>query len=332
MLEPVTTRLPDIQAHLLDTITPRTILVGHSLNSDLAALKIRHPFIIDTSIIYPHPRGPPLKSSLKWLAQKYLGREIQKHHGTIGHDSIEDARACLDLVKQKCERGPKWGTNEATGEPIFKRFARTSKPAKHSTNGTTNGRLGAVVDWGDPRRGHGSSAEVCIGCENDAQVVEGVKKAAIGDPDGNVGPKGGVDFVWARLRELEVVCGWWNRSKTADNAELRANALAQGATLDDSTDGTGVRSAALGEAVATTVNRIKEVYDSLPSCTAFIVYSGTGDPRETARLQALQQQFKKEYQTKKWDELSVKWTDAEEQALKRACKKAREGVGFITVK
>src|ERR1700742_4424962 len=87
MLEPVTTTLKDIQERLVKILKPRTILVGHSLESDLKALKMTHPFIFDTSIIYPHPRGPPLKSSLKWLAQKYLSREIQKHHGTTGHHS-----------------------------------------------------------------------------------------------------------------------------------------------------------------------------------------------------------------------------------------------------
>ena len=126
-LENVTTSLKNIQDRLLKEITPKHILIGHSLNSDLMALKLTHPFVIDTSILYPHPRGPPMKSSLKWLAQKYLGREIQKGHGTKGHDSIEDAQACLDLVKMKCERGPQWGTSEATVESIFKRLKRTPK-------------------------------------------------------------------------------------------------------------------------------------------------------------------------------------------------------------
>ena len=51
-----------------------------------------------------------------------------------------------------------------------------------------------------------------------------------------------------------------------------------------------------------------------------------------SRLQAMQQQFKREYKTKKWDELSVKWTDTEEQELKQAAKDARAGIGFMSVK
>ncbi|KAF5022230.1 hypothetical protein F66182_5715, partial [Fusarium sp. NRRL 66182] len=45
-------------------------------------------------------------------------------------------------------------------------------------------------------------------------------------------------------------------------------------------------------------------------------------------------QWRKEYNTpgNKWDELSIKWTDVEEQALKEAARKARSGIGFIGVK
>jgi RNA exonuclease 1 len=51
-----------------------------------------------------------------------------------------------------------------------------------------------------------------------------------------------------------------------------------------------------------------------------------------SRLQAMQAQFKREYKIKKWDQLSVKWTDVEEQALKKAVREAREGIAFIGVK
>ena len=323
LLEGVTTTLSDIQKKLMqDFLTPQTILIGHSLNSDLNALKITHPYIIDTSLVFPHPRGPPLKSSLKWLTQKYLSREIQRGHGTSGHDSVEDARACLDLVKQKCEKGKIWGTSEASGEPIFKRLARANRPKRDKANpiGDDEPRTGAVVDWGDPTRGYGNAARVAISCESDADVARGISRAVRGDDDNRVVPRGGVDFVFARLRELEAHRGWWNRSKTADNTSLRDNAT----HARDSTS--------LESAVSTTVSRIAEIHDSLPPCTAFIMYSGSGDPRELAEMQALHQKFREEYRVKKWDELSVHWTDVEEQKQRAACRKARLGVGFVVVK
>lgn len=322
-LEPVTTTLRDVQSRILKLLHPRTILIGHSLNSDLDALRLTHPFIVDTSIIYQHPRGPPLKSSLKWLSQKYLGREIQKGHGTQGHDSIEDARACLDLVKQKCERGSTWGTSEAVGESIFKRLARASTTGSNSSSGI-DGKTGAVVDWGNPERAFGALTKVCIACQNDEQVVEGVRKAVNGDDDGTLVPGGGVDFTWARLRELESLRGWINDRAKPGFAD--PDATPNLAKVDNSNP------AGFAATVTRTVSHLAVIYAALPPCTLFIVYSGTGDPREMARLQATQQTFKKEFQTKKWDQLSVKWTDVEEQALKTACKEARKGCGFVTIK
>lgn len=334
-LDPVTTTLADIQRKLLEILTPRTILVGHSLNADLNALKLTHPFIVDTAIIYPHPRGPPLKCSLKWLSQKYLGKEIQK--GLTGHDSIEDARAVLELVKQKCEKGERWGTSDAANESIFRRLSRASRPGK--TNVPGEGRTGAVVDWGSPERGFGSQATVAIGCNNDDEVVAGVDRAVNGDESDPSIPGGGVDFTWARLRELEVLRGWCNRRPDPNNANESTTCpppLSEETTTTTTTAPSTVSDPplpTLSAAVSRTVSHITRIYDSLPPCTLFIVYSGTGDPREVSRLQALHKIYREEFHARKpWDELSVKWTDREEQALRRACERAREGCGFLTVK
>ena len=320
-LENVTTSLKDIQDRLLKEITPKHILIGHSLNADLMALKLTHPFVIDTSILYPHPRGPPMKSSLKWLAQKYLSREIQKGHGTQGHDSIEDARACLDLVKMKCERGPQWGTSEATVESIFKRLKRIPK-ARSPNDASNGGKTGAIVDQGAPEKNFGSMASYCVGCADDAGVVAGVRRAVLGDEDGSYVPGGGVDFTWARFQELAAFRGWWNENRRH---------VSDYTPQDPTPTSTESPSTALAKAVTKTVSNIKAVRDVLPPCTLLVVYSGTGDPRELARLQEMQRTFKREYTVKKWDELSVKWSDTEEQALKTACRKARESLGFVTI-
>ena len=440
-LENVTTTLPGIQSRLLQLFTSSTVLLGHSLESDLAAMKLTHPFIVDTSLIYPHPRGPPLRSSLKFLTQKYLRREIQ-NAGGAGHDSVEDARAVLDLVKLKCEKGPKWGTSEAAGEPIFRRIGR-------SVGREGKARTTAIVDYGTPERGYGKEATVAIGCGSDEEIVKGVERAVNGDPAGELVKGGGVDFVWARLRELEAFRGWANNNRgygvvdglhgdgkngsgskrtandgdendgttgerttamatseeeSRDGADGASNDRAAGDGEDDNgaeasampaeTDGTasddrkntgselqlvpspnpaqtlapaemdGTASAdtknpppgptlapapappppaptspsnhppppTLSTKLTTTISHITRIHGSLPPCTLLIVYSGTGDPREVGRLQKMQTQYRKEFKVKKWDELSVKWTDDEEQALRRAVEGARWGVGFVGVK
>lgn len=337
MLDPVTTTLADIQNRLLDILTPRTILLGHSLDSDLKAIQLAHPFVVDTSILFPHPRGPPLKSSLKFLALKYLNREVQKGDGTIhGHDSIEDAKTCLDLVKKKCEKGKAWAAGDVQGENIFKRLARAGTAYRatagpEATGGLPVGKTSAAVDWGDATRSACNAATVTMCCKSDAEVEAGIIRAVKGDPDGLEVPGGGVDFVWARMRELEAHQGWWNRNKLpAADAPGGPPPQPQSSPSDPSSSPTPPLEACL----TALTQRLKRIYDALPPCTAFILLSGTGDPREMSRLQAVQAQFRKEYNTpgSKWDQLSVRWTDAEDQALRRAVKAARSGIGFIGVK
>ncbi|KAF4530573.1 hypothetical protein B566_EDAN006778 [Ephemera danica] len=82
MLKNVTCSLRDVQSVLLNLFSKDTILIGHSLNSDLMVLKLIHYNVVDTSIVYPH-------------------REES------GHDSKEDAVACMDLMKLKVKEAAK---------------------------------------------------------------------------------------------------------------------------------------------------------------------------------------------------------------------------------
>lgn len=225
----------------------------------------------------------------------------------------------------KCEKGVKWGISEASGEPIFKRLSRTPRTGT-VTSSVLNGKTGAIVDHGNPERNFGAAANICIGCTDDSGVVNAIKRTVHGDEDGKLIPGGGVDFTWARMRELEILRGWTNDHRSPNAGLDPATTSNQNAVYDD------LSPTALSSAVAQTVRHIGLIYASLPPCTLFIVYSGTGDAREMGRLQSLQRQFKQEYATKKWDELRIKWTDVEDQALRKACGKAREGVGFVAVK
>lgn len=83
---------------VLSFISSSTILIGHSLEGDLEALKIIHRLVLDTSLLFGVTKNSStLKQSLKSLAKKLLSRDIQKG-GSKGHDSLEDATAALDLV------------------------------------------------------------------------------------------------------------------------------------------------------------------------------------------------------------------------------------------
>ena len=61
----VKTALPDVQKLLCKIINAKSIIVGHSLESDLIALKLLHTMVIDTAIVFPHAQGPPFKRALR---------------------------------------------------------------------------------------------------------------------------------------------------------------------------------------------------------------------------------------------------------------------------
>ncbi|KYO35996.1 RNA exonuclease 1-like protein isoform C [Alligator mississippiensis] len=97
--------LRDVQAVLLNMFSADTILIGHSLESDLFALKFIHCTVVDTSVVFPHRLGMPYKRALRTLMADYLKRIIQDN--VEGHDSSEDARACMELMIWKIKEDAK---------------------------------------------------------------------------------------------------------------------------------------------------------------------------------------------------------------------------------
>lgn len=140
-LSGVTATLKDIHKLLAWFINADTLIVGHSLDSDLHALKLAHQCVCDTSALYPHHKvsfkaqmyidvctcifkkhrfivifvtvfvfsqGLPFKNSLKKLALEVLGLVIQDAgidaDHPQGHDSAQDASIALELALRKFER------------------------------------------------------------------------------------------------------------------------------------------------------------------------------------------------------------------------------------
>lgn len=100
--------------------------MGHSLENDFMALKLIHNKILDTSVLFPHTRGSNYKNALKFLVQRYLS---QMEFQASEHNSIEDAKMCLELVKLKLQNGPDFGTNQADSESLFKFFQNLKIPS-----------------------------------------------------------------------------------------------------------------------------------------------------------------------------------------------------------
>ena len=74
-----------------------TIIIGHSLENDLRAMKLIHEKVIDTAILYRGDATYPGKPPLARIYKKYIQKPFREDP-EAGHDSAEDARAAFELV------------------------------------------------------------------------------------------------------------------------------------------------------------------------------------------------------------------------------------------
>ncbi|KAI1701118.1 putative RNA exonuclease pqe-1 [Ditylenchus destructor] len=89
--------LKQVREKLFRLVNSETILIGHSLEHDLRALRVVHEKVVDTALVWRHSKGPNFKWALRDLAKTMLNKEIQNGR----HDSKEDALTCLELMKKK---------------------------------------------------------------------------------------------------------------------------------------------------------------------------------------------------------------------------------------
>jgi RNA exonuclease 1 len=132
-----------------------TILIGHHLVHDMGALKIAHGRFIDTSVVFDHFRGPMMKPALKWLAQRWLGKDIQSKRDRVGHCPEEDARTCAQLVRKKLEHGIGFGRAPRDTTSIFETL---------SERDLTTAYVGSAAPL------YGSQATTVVDCNRDDEV------------------------------------------------------------------------------------------------------------------------------------------------------------------
>ncbi|GMP27902.1 hypothetical protein CsSME_00003687 [Camellia sinensis var. sinensis] len=104
-LDGVTCSLANVQESMKKLLRDgKTILIGHSLNNDLKALKLDHGRVIDTSLIFKHGDEANFRRpSLNNLCKAVLGYEVRKEGAP--HDCLDDATAAMKLVLAKIESG-----------------------------------------------------------------------------------------------------------------------------------------------------------------------------------------------------------------------------------
>ncbi|KAH8234909.1 hypothetical protein KR032_005251 [Drosophila birchii] len=143
IMKKVTKRLHQVQNEVSALLPPDAILVGQSLNSDLNAMRMMHPYVIDTSVCFNISGVRRRKSKLKHLAQTFLQETIQDNEE--GHDSIEDSRATLKLVKMKLANSIEFG------DEILTQHKRLQELANASSGDTISNNLFAHVAKRDKR-------------------------------------------------------------------------------------------------------------------------------------------------------------------------------------
>ncbi|CCE65576.1 hypothetical protein TPHA_0L02250 [Tetrapisispora phaffii CBS 4417] len=162
-LEGISTTLKDVQHDILKLISKRDILIGHSLQSDFNVLKLRHTKVVDTAVCFDHKAGPPFRPSLKFLTSEFIGRDIQNDNDN-GHDSIEDAIACLELVKLKIVNGLIFGIAVNT-ENLFLRLSKIGIRSLCLNDSTSNKGFQLV-----------NNLAQTVGCNDDTEILNKIQE------------------------------------------------------------------------------------------------------------------------------------------------------------
>ncbi|XP_054788606.1 small RNA degrading nuclease 5 isoform X2 [Prosopis cineraria] len=266
MLNGVTTNLKDIQDEFLKLVYQETILVGHSLENDLLALKISHDLVIDTAVLYKHCRGSSHKTALRILAKKFLSREIQQSGN--GHDSIEDARAALELALLKIRHGPDFGS-----PPSFMR-------KKLSSILSESKKTSSLVDNISTVKRYASESSNAIPVTSDDEALARTTKEVKNDK---------VHFIWTQFSELHSYL-----KKQAEDSEILNKRLAEMMSLltckKNSAKGKDIKLRAtteLKEILGRMDARIETLYKSLPSNAMLIICTGHGDTAIVHRLRRM---------------------------------------------
>ncbi|OIW12311.1 hypothetical protein TanjilG_06100 [Lupinus angustifolius] len=278
MLDGVTTSLRDIQVVLVEEeflklVYKETILVGHSLENDLLALKISHDLVIDTAVLYKHPRGASHKTALRVLTKRFLSREIQQSEN--GHDSIEDAKATMELALLKIRNGklttlvgPDFGS-----PPSFMKKKLLSILSK-------SGKTSSLIDNISVVKRYASESSHSIPVTSDDDALAKTSKEVKNDK---------VHFIWTQFSELQSYL-----KKQAEDSEILNKRLAEMMALltcqKDLTKGKDFKlsaSAELKQILAHMDARIHKLYMALPTNAMLIICTGHGDTAVVDRLRRM---------------------------------------------
>ncbi|CAN8265183.1 unnamed protein product [Cochlearia groenlandica] len=266
MMEGVTTTIEDIQEEFLKLVFKETVLVGHSLENDLLSMKITHNLVIDTAILYKHPRSGSYKTKLRILAKKFLAREIQMSES--GHDSVEDAKAAMDLALLKIKYGPDFGSPP---EMIRTKLLNVLNES---------GKATSIIDSINIVKRYASDSSNSIPVSSDDEALSKAMKEVKNKRS---------QFVWTQFSELNTHF----QSRAEDQQKLHSR-LAEMISLLTCSNDSGLKkrpksnvSTETKEILKRMNDRVDALYKALPTNAMFIVCTGHGDTSIVHRVRKM---------------------------------------------
>lgn len=298
-LNGVTKTLHEVQLDFLRIVALETILVGHSLENDLCQLRVIHPNVVDTSLLYPHPRGPPFKPGLRFLTEKFLGRKIQEET----HCSAQDANAAMELALLKFQNGPTFGEIKQEGEPLLELLARL-------------GHTSSLVDRRHILHKFASGNANAIVCGSDDDVVAKLKQEA---------SNGNATFIWGHLNGLSEFYN--QRMKERQFVAHHGSSLLEHCTTPENLAKRFEEEEKIIDSILVTIDRrIAEIYDHVEPNTLVMVTSGHGN---TAMVKKMMEERHK----RKQGVFDLPgWTDWCEELLTQSVNEAKRGLCFVSMK
>ncbi|KAI9355473.1 hypothetical protein BD770DRAFT_411681 [Pilaira anomala] len=291
------------QKHVRKIVDHNTILVGHGLENDLKALRLAHPYCVDTSLLYDHHRGPPYKPSLRFLARNYLKRHIQdRNEAHIGHDSAEDAVATLDLFKLKLANKPNFGKFKRT-ELIMDRLLANRPP-----------RESAIIESSkNTYRSFGSShGGDYFRVDTDEELVE---------------------MTMEKIKEKDFL---FTRYQTADEERLRALENDGEESAPSIVPSAAAQDSERAIRLQTMDSYIKTVYNGLPENSFIVVSGGVNNVPEYKKLYDKHQRYQEKYGSKKLGSVEIpkneQWTEQNQKDLCKYAAEARMSSSFFIFK
>ncbi|KAJ6799123.1 small RNA degrading nuclease 5 isoform X2 [Iris pallida] len=266
MLNDVTTSLKDVQEEFLKLVYKETILVGHSLENDLLALKICHSLVIDTAVLYKNPSGRQYKTALRILAWKFLSWQIQV--SGKGHDSTEDARAAMELALLKVRHGPDFGA-----PPSFMRSKLVS--VLHGS-----GKTCSIIDDMSIVKRYSDGSCNSIAVFSDDEVLSKALREVQNEK---------VNFVWTRFSALNSYHD--AQAQDLEGLKFRLAAITSLLTCSESSARKCAKRSVISSELKAILKhidaQIQKLYVALPDNALFIVSTGHGDTAIVRRLRKM---------------------------------------------